>query len=123
MQLELTEQILNYIQEHEKADTLDLAAQFSEDHQKIIGLQKHILCFIIIVNIIKFTGAIKSIEAHGELLSSETTSTKVWEVTDEGNYVIEHGSHEVTVFNSVPADGISQADLMKVIRIINNLSI
>jgi hypothetical protein len=37
MQLELTEQILNYIQEHEKADTIDLAAQFNEDHQKIIG--------------------------------------------------------------------------------------
>lgn len=94
MQLELTEQILNYIQEHEKADTIDLAAQFSEDHQKIIG-------------------AIKSIEAHGELLSSEPTSRKVWEVTDEGNYVIEHGSHEVTVFKAIPAEGISQPDLMK----------
>ena len=64
--------------------------------------------------LLKFTGAIKSIEAHGELLNSETTSTKVWELTGEGNYVIEHGSHEVAVFNSIPADGISQADLMKV---------
>jgi len=55
-------------------------------------------------------------------LNSEPTSRKVWELTDEGNYVIEHGSHEVTVFNSIPADGISQADLMKVKYFINIVS-
>jgi phenylalanyl-tRNA synthetase alpha chain len=75
--------------------------------------------FIIKFNYITFTGAIKSIEAHGELLSSEPTSRKVWEVTDEGNYVIEHGSHEVTVFKAIPAEGISQPDLMKVKSLIN----
>jgi phenylalanyl-tRNA synthetase alpha chain len=95
MQLELTEQVLNFIEQHEKADSIDLAAEFKEDHQKVIG-------------------ALKSIEAHGDILKSEATSKKVWEVSDEGNYVIEHGSHEAAVFNSIPSDGISQADLMKV---------
>lgn len=95
MQLELTEQILNYIEQNGQADTFDLAIEFNEDHQKIIG-------------------AINSIKAHGEILNSETTSRKVWELTDEGNYVIEHGSHEACVFNAVPVEGISQADLMKV---------
>lgn len=96
MQLELTEQILKYIEQHEKADTLDLAAEFSEDHQKVVG-------------------ALKSIQAHGDLLNSETTSRKAWQVSDEGQYVIEHGSHEASVYNAIPADtGITQAELMKV---------
>lgn len=93
--LELTEQILNYIDAHNKADTFELAAEFDEDHQKIVG-------------------AVKSIQAHGDLLSSETTSRKVWEVSDEGKYVIEHGSHEATVYYAIPDAGISQAELMKV---------
>lgn len=94
MQLELTEQVLNYIEQNERADSLDLASEFQQDHQKVIG-------------------ALKSIEAHGEILKSETTSKKIWELTDEGNYVIEHGSHEAAVYNAIPSDGISQADLMK----------
>lgn len=99
MQLELTEQILKYIESHGKADTFDLAAEFSEDHQKVVG-------------------ALKSIESHGELLNSETTSRKTWQVTDEGQYVIEHGSHEASVYNAIPVDGgISQPELMKVIAI------
>jgi phenylalanyl-tRNA synthetase alpha chain len=96
MQLELTEKILKYIEQHEKADTLDLAAEFSEDHQKVVG-------------------ALKSIQAHGELLTSETTSRKEWQVSDEGQFVIENGSHEACVYNAIPKDtGISQAALMKV---------
>jgi len=55
-------------------------------------------------------------------LNSEPTSRKAWELTDEGDYVIEHDSHEVTVFNSAPTDGISQPDLMKVNNLINIVS-
>lgn len=95
MQPELTEQILKHIEKHDKADTLDLAAEFGEDHQKVVG-------------------ALKSIQTHGDLLNSETTSRKAWQVTDEGQFVIEHGSHEACVFNAIPAGGISQAELMKV---------
>lgn len=95
MQLELTDQILTFIEKNEKADTLDLAAEFEEDHQKVVG-------------------ALKSIQAHGELLNSETTSRKAWQVTDEGQFVIENGSHEACVFNAIPTGGISQPELMKV---------
>lgn len=96
MQIELTEQILKYIEQHTQADTLDLAAEFSEEHQKVVG-------------------ALKSIQAHGDLLSAETTSRKAWQVTDEGQYVIENGSHEACVYNAIPVEGgISQAELMKV---------
>lgn len=95
MQLELTEQILKHIEQHETADTLDLAAEFNEDHQKIVG-------------------ALKSIQANGDLLNAETKSRKAWQVTDEGQFVIENGSHEACVFNAIPAAGISQPELMKV---------
>lgn len=93
--IDLTDQILNYINQHGKAETTDLALELNVDHQKIVG-------------------AVKSIEAHGEILNSETITKKVWEVTDEGQYVIENGSHEACVYYAVPAEGISQADLMKV---------
>lgn len=95
MQLELTDQILKYVEQHGKADTLDLAAEFSEDHQKVVG-------------------ALKSIQAHGDLVNSETTSHKAWQVTDEGQFVIENGSHEASVYNAIPANGITQPELMKV---------
>lgn len=95
MQLELTEQILKYVDENGQVDTLDLAKIFDVEHQKIIG-------------------ALKSIEANGELLQTEPTARKTWELTDEGKFVLANGSHEAGVFIAVPEDGISQADLMKV---------
>ena len=100
MQIELTEQILKYIEQHEKADTLDLAAEFNEEHQKVVG-------------------ALKSIQAHGDLLNSETTSRKAWQVTDEGQFVIENGSHEACVYNAIPDGGIGQPELMKVSKLLD----
>lgn len=97
MLVELTEQILKYIDENGEVDTLDLVSVFSVDHQKIIG-------------------ALKSIEANGELLNATQTSHKSWELTDEGKDVLANGSHEAIVFNSIPIDGILQADLMKVLH-------
>lgn len=98
MQPELTELLLKYVDQHENVDTLDLVEILKEDHQKIIG-------------------ALKSIEAHGDLLKSEQTSRKSWGLTDEGKYVVEHGSHEAFVYNNIPDDGIPQVDLMKVSKI------
>lgn len=96
MQPELTEQILKYVDENGQVDTLDLVPVFGVDHQKIIG-------------------ALKSIEANGDLLTVEQTSHKSWELTQEGKDVLANGSHEAVVFNAVPSDGIAQPDLMKVI--------
>lgn len=95
MKLELTEQILKYVDDHGEVDTLDLVPVLGVDHQKIVG-------------------ALKSIEANGELLSTVQTSRKTWDLTEEGKTVLANGSHEAFVFNAVPADGIAQADLMKV---------
>lgn len=89
------EALLKYLDTVDSVDTLDLVAVFNEDHQKIIG-------------------ALKSIEANGNLVVAEPTSRKTWSLTDEGQQVLQNGSHEAGVFNAVPAEGISQADLMKV---------
>lgn len=95
MQPELTEQILQFVDQNGSVDTLDLVTQFGLDHQKIVG-------------------AVKSIEAHGDLLHSQPASRKNWALTSEGQAVVENGSHEAAVFRAIPEEGISQADLMKV---------
>jgi len=94
MQVDLTEQLLKFIEEHGKVDTLDLVAVFNVDHQKIVG-------------------ALKSIQATGDLVTADQTSRKTWELSDEGKSVLESGSHEACVYNAVPAEGIPQPDLMK----------
>lgn len=96
MTQELTERILKHLETVDKVDTFDLVDVFNEDHQKIVG-------------------ALKSIEAHGNLVNTEVATHKSWELTEEGKYVVANGSHEAAVYNAIPADGgISQADLMKV---------
>lgn len=91
---ELTEKILRHLAEHNEVNTLELAKLLSEDHQKIIG-------------------ALKSIQANGELVVAEPQSEKHFELTDEGTAVVDGGSHEALVYNAVPQEGIAQAELMK----------
>ncbi|XP_055373837.1 phenylalanine--tRNA ligase alpha subunit [Condylostylus longicornis] len=94
MQPDLTERILQYLNEHERVDTLDLVPVFNVDHQKIIG-------------------ALKSIQASGELVKAEQTSRKTLELTEEGKEVSKHGSHEAIVYYFIPLQGIPQTELMK----------
>lgn len=95
MQPELTERILRHIEQIDSVNTLDLVSILNEEHQKIVG-------------------ALKSIEATGDLVRSEPTSCKAWELTGDGQEVVQKGSHEATVFYAIPADGIAQQELMKV---------
>ncbi|KYM94525.1 PREDICTED: phenylalanine--tRNA ligase alpha subunit isoform X2 [Cyphomyrmex costatus] len=90
----LTDRILEYLNAHGETNSLDLADIFQEDHQKIIG-------------------AIKSLETVDDLITVKPISQKRWEITEEGKYVIEHGSHEATVYNAIPDEGIPQAKLIK----------
>lgn len=94
MQPELTERILQHVEKVGSVNTLELVSILNEEHQKIIG-------------------ALKSIEATGDLVRSEPTSAKSWELTGEGQEVVQKGSHEAAVYHAIPADGISQQDLMK----------
>lgn len=92
--MELNERILHNLEKCNKVETLHLAAEFGEDHQKIVG-------------------AVKSLEALEMVLSDPVKSTR-WELTVEGRQVAEKGSHEAVLYRSIPEAGISQAEVMKV---------
>ncbi|KAL1377710.1 hypothetical protein pipiens_014355 [Culex pipiens pipiens] len=92
---DLTERILQYIDQHGTVDTLDLVPVFGLDHQKIVG-------------------GVKSIESTVEgVIRTEQATRKCWELTEEGKVILEKGSHEAAIFRAVPAEGIAQAELMK----------
>ncbi|XP_053986445.1 phenylalanine--tRNA ligase alpha subunit isoform X2 [Hylaeus volcanicus] len=94
MAKQLADKILEYLDEHEEVNSLDLADIFKENHQKIIG-------------------AIKSLETLDELIVANQVSEKRWELTTEGQHVVNYGSHEAAVYNSIPDNGISQSELMR----------
>ncbi|XP_017891034.1 phenylalanine--tRNA ligase alpha subunit isoform X2 [Ceratina calcarata] len=91
---QLTDQILDYLEEHGKVNSLRLSEIFQENHQKVIG-------------------AIKSLEAVGDLIATEQITDKKWELTSEGQHVLSHGSHEAAVYNAVPETGVPQPEIMQ----------
>ncbi|XP_060802019.1 phenylalanine--tRNA ligase alpha subunit [Amyelois transitella] len=93
--MELNERILHYLDKCNEVDTLKLANEFHEDHQKIVG-------------------AVKSLEAL-EMVTSEAVKNTRWELTEEGQLVSDKGSHEAVLYRSVPEAGIPQAELMKTV--------
>ncbi|XP_011171541.1 phenylalanine--tRNA ligase alpha subunit isoform X2 [Solenopsis invicta] len=94
MARQLTDRILEYLDAHGETNSLDLADEFQEDHQKVVG-------------------AIKSLETVDDLITVKPISKKKWELTDEGKHIIEHGSHEAVIYNAVPDNGIPQSKLIK----------
>lgn len=72
MAQELAEKILQQLVKESTVDTLDLAKLFNEDHQKIIG-------------------ALKSIQANGDLVAADAITHKRWELSEEGRLVVEKG--------------------------------
>lgn len=95
MYSDLPERILQHLETASSADTLDLAALFNVDHQRIVG-------------------ALKSIQAHGDLLVADVASRNILELTEEGNLVLNNGSHEALLYWAVPESGITQSELLKI---------
>ncbi|XP_060108660.1 phenylalanine--tRNA ligase alpha subunit [Heteronotia binoei] len=73
--------------------SLEAAAALGLDHQVLVG-------------------AVKSLQALGEVIEAEQRTSKRWELTPEGEEVVREGSHEVRVFNSIPLEGLVQSELM-----------
>lgn len=92
--MELNERILHFLDKCDIVDTLQLANEFNEDHQKIVG-------------------AVKSLEAL-EMVVSEAAKSTRWELTEEGRLVADKGSHEAILYWNIPDAGIPQAEVMKV---------
>ncbi|KAM3846670.1 phenylalanine--tRNA ligase alpha subunit isoform 3-T3 [Vipera latastei] len=85
--------------EHVAADgeaglcSLEAAAALGLEHQVLVG-------------------AVKSLQALGEVIEAEQRTSKKWELTPEGQEIIHEGSHEVRVFHSIPPEGLLQSELM-----------
>ncbi|CDQ74882.1 unnamed protein product [Oncorhynchus mykiss] len=75
-------------------DSQDVATSLGVDHQAIVG-------------------AVKSLQALGDVISAEQRSSKHWELTGEGCEIAEKGSHEARVVSSIPEEGMPQSQLMK----------
>ncbi|KAI6652026.1 Phenylalanine--tRNA ligase alpha subunit [Oopsacas minuta] len=75
--------------------SLLLATQLDIDHQDVIGI-------------------IKSIQSLGDVIRTEQMEENMWTLTQEGNGVLERGSHEFMAYNFInPDQGTPQQELMK----------
>ncbi|XP_025921302.1 phenylalanine--tRNA ligase alpha subunit [Apteryx rowi] len=74
--------------------SLEAAAELGLDHQTLVG-------------------AVKSLQALGEVIEAEPRAATRWELSAEGEAVARDGSHEVRVFESLPAEGLPQSELME----------
>jgi phenylalanyl-tRNA synthetase alpha chain len=93
--LALPEAILKVVNDREKLDTWEYSLETNTEHQTIVG-------------------AIKSLESLGDVVKTEPRQFTTWAPTEEGQAVMEHGSHEVRVFEAVdPKNGTPQSSLMK----------
>lgn len=98
----LQERVLEIIEEASKngslpVNSLKLASLLDVDHQKVVG-------------------AIKSIQALGDLITATQKESKRLELTSEGKLIAQRGSHEALVFAQVlksGPNGIPQDQLMK----------
>ncbi|CAC5377561.1 FARSA [Mytilus coruscus] len=92
----MAEVVLQHVDKKGHINSLELATELKEDHQKIVG-------------------AIKSLQSFGELIKAEQIVNKRWELTDEGRDVATNGSHEARVYYAIPNAGTSQAQIMKTV--------
>ncbi|KAK2143300.1 hypothetical protein LSH36_855g00035 [Paralvinella palmiformis] len=100
---DLADEILLYLADKSSFNTLELANKRDIDHQKIVG-------------------AIKSIQAKGNLVTCDQKSSKHLELTAEGKQIAEHGSHEAVLYSAIPVhDGTIQVELMIDVLILYHL--
>ena len=72
-----------------------LSEQLGADHQSVVG-------------------ACSSL-ASSEMVVLSLVEELQWQLTTEGAELLKHGSHEANTFRGVPAEGIKQQDLLKLV--------
>lgn len=117
MAVTLPEKILQYLDSKGKGDSLQLAAEWKEDIQKIVGAIKSLESIGNVRNSL-IVICVLSIKFSMQVISVEQYTNKQWELTAEGNTVAANGSHEAVVYNSIPNEGIPQPELMVIMVII-----
>lgn len=90
----LLETVLQIVNDNEAVDTIRISSIVNEDHQKVVGV-------------------VKSLQILEDFIVVEPLTHKKWVLTEEGSEVAKNGSYEVLVYNAVPTEGVTQAELMK----------
>lgn len=90
--VDLVERLLQYVAKHGACDSLQVARAMDVDHQKVVG-------------------AIKSIQAYGDVLQVEQQSGEHWELTGEGMEVCQQGSPEGRLVRQLGPEGMPRASL------------
>ncbi|RUS69584.1 hypothetical protein EGW08_022654 [Elysia chlorotica] len=90
---ELSETLLIELDQAGTVDSTQLAEKLGVNHQTVVG-------------------AIKSLQSLFNVIKVEEKQSKRWQLTDEGNSILQNGSHEAVLFQSIPQEGIPQAKLM-----------
>ncbi|KPP70415.1 phenylalanine--tRNA ligase alpha subunit-like [Scleropages formosus] len=91
----LLESVLQHVEKvDDGVDSQAVAISLGLDHQTVVG-------------------AVKSLQALGDVILAEQRTSKHWELTGEGADIAERGSHEARVFGAIPKDGLLQTELMK----------
>ncbi|XP_011138815.2 phenylalanine--tRNA ligase alpha subunit isoform X2 [Harpegnathos saltator] len=91
---QLPNRILEYLDQHNEVNSLDLSTELGENHDLVIG-------------------AINSLLTFDNLITTKPAIKRTWEIVPEGQHILKHGSHEAVVYNSVPDEGIPQKELIK----------
>ncbi|KAG7158725.1 Phenylalanine--tRNA ligase alpha subunit-like [Homarus americanus] len=90
--MDLQQEILFSLEKDGVVISNEFGESIKESHQKIVG-------------------AIKSLESLGNVVNVKQNALKTWECTEEGTGVATEGSHEARLFNSLPPEGRSVADI------------
>lgn len=89
---DLSQQILISIEKDGFVNSLEYVQTSNQSHQKIVG-------------------AIKSLESLGNVVNVTQKTLKSWECTEEGRSLVNDGSYEARLFNSLPKEGRTVADI------------
>ena len=90
----MSELLLSIVDSKGSVDTNTLAKEVGKDHQHLVG-------------------AVKSLQSLGDVVNVKQKQLENWVLTEEGQSIAENGSHEANLFNSVPDEGMLQADVQK----------
>lgn len=94
----IVQEVLGIIDCNNEINTLTIATLLDVDHQKIVG-------------------TIKSLNEFKDFIEIKQLSEKKWQPTQEGDLIVDRGSHEFIVWSNVPSgdEGIDKNELNKLI--------
>ncbi|VDM35310.1 unnamed protein product [Hydatigera taeniaeformis] len=93
--MDVAQIILNKLADVSPTNSQELACSLNLDHQVIVG-------------------GIKSLQQADGLVKVEPIVETSFALTDEGEYILKHGSHEFVIYSAIPDAGIPMSDLMEI---------